>query len=346
MTGGIPGSNLANVPPAVSILLPVYNAAGTLPLCLASIRRQAFSDWQCVVVDDGSSDGSANLAEDVAATDPRFSVVRRRRAGIVESLDAGIERCGGEFVARMDADDWMHRERLALQLRAFADDPALDLVGTHVRSFPRDGLQEGFREYEQWLNSMNTPQDLLRERYIECPLAHPTWMVRRSALASLRYRDRGWPEDYDFLLRLLDRGLRAGVVRRRLVGWRHHSSRLSQRDPRYSLESFTACRASFLASGYLSSGDAYLLWGYGQTGRALRRALADHGKRMAGLIEVHEGRLGQKIHGAPVVAPGGIDALPGLPLIVSVSGARPRNEIRAKLKQLNRVEGRDFVCAA
>ena len=148
------------------------------------------------------------------------------------------------------------------------------------------------------------------------------------------------------MLRLLEGGACAGVVPRRLLGWSHRPNRLSRRDRRYSLERFTACRAAFLASDYLRNNDGYLLWGYGQTGRALRRALAEHGKQLSGLIEVHPGRVGQKIHGAPVVAPDEIDRLPKDPLIVSVSGTGPRNEIRRKLGDLDRAEGRDYVCAA
>ncbi len=78
----------------------------------------------------------------------------------------------------------------------------------------------------------------------------------------------------------------------------------------------------------------------------MRRALAGHGKQLSGLIEIHPGRLGQRIHGAPVVAPDEIDRLPCHPLIVSVAGATARHTIRSKLKDLGRVEGRDFICAA
>jgi glycosyltransferase involved in cell wall biosynthesis len=334
------------MPPAVSILLPVFNAAGTLASCLESVRRQTFIDWECVIFDDGSEDASIQTAAKAAASDPRFIIVRHGHAGLIETLNAGIDRCSGDLLARMDADDWMHRDRLSLQVRALAEAPALELVGAHVRTFPRSTLGDGSREYEGWLNSMRSPADVYRERFIECPLAHPTWMLRRTNLERERYRDRGWPEDYDLLLRLLQNGTRAGVVPQRLLGWRHHPDRLSRQDPRYSLERFTACRAAFLASDYLRNSNSYILWGYGQTGRALRRALAEHGKQLSGLIEVHPGRLGLTIHGARVVAPDEINHLVNDPLIVSVSGTGPRNEIRRKLDDLKRVEGRDFVCAA
>ncbi|NIM02349.1 MAG: glycosyltransferase [Acidobacteria bacterium] len=332
--------------PAVSILLPVFNAADTLESCLESIRGQTLRDWECIVVDDGSTDGSGERIGSVAVSDDRFVLVRHDHSGLIPTLNAGIDRCRGELVARMDADDRMHRERLALQMQALKADPTLDLVGSHVRSFPRSSLGAGSLEYEAWLNAMRTPEDVHRERFIECPLAHPTWMLRRSVLERLRYRDRGWPEDYDLILRVLRDGPRAGSVPQRLLDWRHHPQRLSRTDARYALDRFTACRAWHLARDYLRDTPSYLLWGYGQTGRALRRALADHGRRLAGLIEVHRGRIGQTIHGAPVVSPEEIGRLGNDPLIVSVSGAGPRAEIRAKLQTLDRIENRDYVCAA
>ena len=88
------------------------------------------------------------------------------------------------------------------------------------------------------------------------------------------------------------------------------------------------------------------MWGYGATGRALRAALAVHGKQMWGLIDLHPGRLGQRIHGAPVVAPAELDRLPRHKLIVSVAGAGARKLIRAQLAARGWTEGRDFVCAA
>ena len=340
-------ATLGAMDPTVSILLPARDAGTELAACLDSVRRQRETSFECVVLDDGSSDATVEIATAAASKDPRIAVIRRQHSGLVTTLNAGIERCRGDFVARMDADDWMHRDRLVLQLRAFEADPALDLVGAHVRMFPRDTLGDGSREYERWLNAMRTPQDLRRERFIECPLAHPGWMIRKETLVRLGgYRDAGWPEDYDLLLRLLEGGGRAGVVPHRLIGWRRHAEQLSRRDERYSLRAFTECRAAFLASGPLRETNGFLLWGYGQTGRALRRALGRHRKQLSGLIEVHPGRLGQKIHGAPVVSVEAIDRLPRHLLIVSVAGIGPRNEIRNKLNRSGRVEGRDYFCAA
>jgi len=332
--------------PRVSVLLPARNAAATLDAALASLRRQTWSDWECVVVDDGSTDATGEVARAAAAIDPRVTVISTPHRGLVAALGTGLERCRGEYVARMDADDLMRRDRLALQVDALDRDSRLAAVGSHVRFFPRAGMSDGLRAYEQWLNSVDSPARVRAEAFVESPVAHPTLLVRRSVLSAAGYRDRGWPEDYDLVLRLLASGHDIGVVPRRLLGWRDGPGRLTRTHPAYGLDRITACKASFLADGFLAGGERYLLWGYGGTGRALARALRGHGKHPSHVVDVHAGRLGNVIHGAPVVPPAALADLPRLPLVASVAGEAARSEIRATLAALGWIETRDFVCAA
>lgn len=332
--------------PAISVLLPAYNAESTLAAALFSVQRQTERDWECVVVDDGSSDGSERVAREFAARDARFRVVRLAHGGIVAALNAGIESCRSELVARMDADDLMARRRLELQRRALDGDEGLAGVGCHVRFFPRLGMTDGLRNYERWLRAIGDESAVEREAFIECPLAHPTLMLRRTALRATGYRDCAWPEDYDLVLRLLQQGRRLGVVAQRLLHWRDGAGRLSRTSTRYSLPAFVECKAEFLASGLLRQVERYLLWGFGDTGKALAEALARRGKHPSAIVELHPGRLGQLIRGVRVIPPEALRSLARQPLVVSVAGLKPRSEIRAALAELGFAETHDFVCAA
>ena len=329
--------------PRVSVLLPARNAGATLRACLRSIARQTFSAWECVIVDDGSTDDTREMAENAAARDPRFRAVAAG-GGLIAALNAGLRHCRAPLVARMDADDLMHRERLAWQLDALDRDASLTGVGCHVRLFPRGRLSERLREYERWLNSLRSSDDVGRDAFVECPIAHPSLMLRRKVLES-GYRDLGWPEDYDLVLRTLAGGGRLGIVPRRLVSWRDSPGRASRTHPRYAVDRFTACKAHFLAAGFLA-GPTYVLWGYGGTGRALRRALARLGKTVSHIVEVKPTRLGQRIHGAPVIPPEQVGSLRGRPLVVSVARVEPRAQIRGALAAMGFVETRDYICAA
>ncbi len=333
-------------PPLVSVLLPIRDAAATLPACLASLRRQTLAEWECVAVDDGSRDESPALARAAAAADGRFRAIAGPRAGLVAALEAGIDRCRGRIVARMDADDCMHRRRLELQARALLAQPELAAVGCHVRLFPRAGLMDGMRAYERWLAGIDSPRRVREEAFVECPVAHPSLAIRREVLAAARYRDEGWPEDYDLVLRLLADGREIGMVPRRLLLWRHGPGRLSRSDARYAPERFTACKAAFLSGGFLAGGPRYVLWGYGATGRALAKALRRHGKTPAAIVELHPGRVGNTIQGAPVIPVEALCHPSPHPLVVSVAGAEARGRIRAELARKGFRELRDYVCAA
>ena len=332
--------------PAASVLMPAFDAAATIASALASVRRQSLRSWECIVVDDGSADATAEIVASAARADPRFRLLRRPHGGIVAALQAGLVHCRGSIVARMDADDVMHRHRLTAQLSALVCGPDLAGVGCHVRLFPRRALGAGARAYESWLNSQRCAADVARDLFVECPIAHPTLAIRRDVLAELGYAERGWPEDYDLLLRLHAAGHRLGVVPRRLLGWRDHAARESRRSERCSIASFTRCKAAYLATGFLGAASEYVLWGFGGTGKALSRALRRHGKRPSLIVELHPRRLGERIDGAPVVPPEALRSRAPGALVVSVAGAGPRAEIRSFLEGEGWREGRDFVCAA
>lgn len=334
-------------PPAISCLLPVRDADQTLGVALRSIARQSDPDFECLVLDDGSLDDSRAVAGAAAARDPRIRVLHLPRRGIVATLNAGLEVARGRLIARMDADDVMHSMRFACQRAALERHPDWAGVGTHVRLFPRHAVGAGMRAYESWLNSLRSPDDVLRDAFVECPLAHPTWLLRSDAIPAEGYRDENWPEDYDLFLRLVQAGAVLGVVPQRLLSWRQGPGRLSRADSRYGAEAFTECKAEFLAAGPLAHSREFVLWGYGGTGRALCRALRARDRRPSYVVELHPGRLGNRIHGAPVVPPDRLcEIVNGRPIVVSVAGARPRAEIRSDLSRMGFRERLDFIVAA
>ena len=298
------------------------------------------------MIDDGSSDTSLQIARTWADLEPRIRVHSREHAGLIPSLNEGIAHCQSPVIARTDADDWMHRDRLRLQADALSDQPELEAVGCQVRTFPRRTLSVGRRRYENWLNAQDAPETIWRERFIECPIAHPGLAIRREALDRLRYRDRSWPEDWDLMLRLLRQGPCIGMIPQRLLGWRDGPDRLSRTDARYTLDRFTACRAWHLHRDFLKDAPEYILWGHGHTGRALRRELARHGHLPAAIVDVHPRRIGNNIGGVPVIPPSDLSNQPPHLVVVSVAGLEPRSEIRAALSGMGILEGSRYICAA
>ena len=337
--------------PTISVLLPIFNGEKFLDECLASLLEQSFEDFEIVAVDDGSSDGSAEILKVWCSRDSRIRILTRPHSGLVEALNAGLSACRGELIARMDADDKVHPRRLELQAQAFEDSPDLDVVASLVTHFPDETLREGLRIYEGWLNSLVTHDQILRERFIESPIPHPAAMVRRSVLEEARgYREVGFPEDYDLWLRLAAAGKRFGKVPEELYFWRHHEARLTFTDPRYAVERFLACKAHHLTYGPLKGVDRVIVWGAGQTGRRLSKHLIREGASVTTFIDIDTAKIGGTLRNRPVHSP---EDLPQLleettsrVLVAAVSSRGARALIRQRLESLDLLETVDFWCAA
>src|SRR5258708_40294261 len=125
--------------PRVTVLLPVRDSLPTLADCLRSLTAQTLEDHEAVAVDDGSGDGSAELLEAYARTDPRLRVVRTEARGLVPALNTALGEARAPLVARMDADDLAHRERLARQAERRAAPPARARPGSPGRPPPGPG---------------------------------------------------------------------------------------------------------------------------------------------------------------------------------------------------------------
>lgn len=338
----MPGDTTAPAP-AATVLIPARNAAATLEACLRSVARQTARDWECLVIDDGATDETAAIVRARAASDPRFRVEAARGRGLVAALAEGLAHARGRNVVRLDADDWMLRDRIEAQT-ALLD--RFEIVGCGVRRFPRAALGPGMRAYEAWLNALRDPGAIARDAFVECPVAHPAIAARTATLRRLGYRDAGWPEDYDLVLRALEAGIGIGTVPRRLVAWRISPDGASATDPRYGIDRFERCKAHYLCRGLLNGHDRFDLWGYGGTGRAIARALDRLGRRPRRIVDVHPGRIGGTAANAPVVAPDAVAPPDGTPMLVSVAGSEPRTRIRTFLHDLGYRDGADFVCVA
>lgn len=331
--------------PAVSVLLPARDAAGTLGLALESIRRQTLRELEILLVDDGSTDGTRAVARRHAASDGRIRVLEGGGRGIVAALELARKEARAPLLARMDADDVALPGRLAEQAAILASSPRAGICGTGVRYVPAASVRGGARRYERWLNGLRTPEALDRDRFVECPLAHPTWMLRAGAAeAAGGYRDPGWPEDWDLLLRVTRAGWGLTTVPAVRLLWREGGDRLSRRDPRYSAAAFLRCRVHHLRSWWKS--DQVVVWGAGPTGKAFSRAWRAAGGAVRAFVDLDPRKLGQEIHGAPVVPPGGLSKLRGVPGVAAVGRAGARDDVRAGFSSQGWVEGRDFVAVA
>jgi glycosyltransferase involved in cell wall biosynthesis len=336
--------------PAVSVLLPIHNAAATLPRALDSLRAQTLADWELLAIDDGSTDSTPALLAAAAATDPRIRVLSIAKSGIVAALNTGLAVASAPLIARMDSDDECRPTRLARQVDYLATHPEIGLCATKVEFGGDPVANRGYALHVEWTNSLLTPDEIALNRFVESPIAHPSVMFRRELVAAYGgYREHDWPEDYELWLRWLDAGVRFAKLPEPLLVWNDPPRRLSRTDPHYSTDAFYACKCAYLARWLQREVDParpIFLRGAGKPTRHRFASLADHGIRLAGYCDIASSKIGHTIAGLPVLAP---DALPPTAecFILGAVGTRGAREfIREQLRAQGRLEGRDFLMVA
>ena len=332
--------------PAVTVLMPVRDAAATLGSCLDSIQAQSFTDFELLVIDDASSDDTHQMVSERAAADPRIRLLRAPRRGLVACLNAGLGQARACLIARMDSDDVMDRERLGLQRDYLQQHPDVGVVASRVRAFPADRVQAGTREYLRWQNACLDSDALRDEVYVECPITHPSAMFRlATVIAAGGYRDGDFPEDYELWLRLIARGCRMAKIDRCLLHWRQRDDSLSRRDPRYSRDAFDRLRARYLAlDGRLGSGRPLVFWGAGRRTRQRARHFVALGFAPCAWIDVDPRKIGNRIHDVPVVAPEWLDRRQPRPFVLAwVASHGARESIGAALTAMGYGRGVDYL---
>ena len=338
--------------PVVSVLLPCYNAAETLVETLESLSMQTIADFEVVAVDDGSDDSTLEILQDWARRDSRFRVFSRSHGGVIEASATGIGHCQGRYIARMDADDRAHPQRLEKQVAYLDEHPDVAAVSCLVKAFPEEQVRQGFCIYVDWLNSLVTDAGIKREIFVESPLPNPSVTFRAEWLTRMGgYQERGWPEDYDLYLRMYLAGAQFAKIPQVLLEWREHPQRITRTDSRYSLENFLRTKAHYLKLGPLADRDAVIIWGAGMMGRRLGKLLLREERvPVVAFVDIDPKKIGNTRRGKPIIPPEELLDWWGRyqnPVVLAAVGARgARQLIRERLNAFGLREGQDWWAAA
>lgn len=337
--------------PIVSVILPCYNAEKTIAESLESLASQSLRDFEVIAVDDGSTDNTGRILDAWRKKDARFKIISQPHSGVIIASNAGMLASASPYIARMDADDRSHPQRLEKQVTFLETNSNYALVSSLVKAFPAGDVGGGFHVYIEWLNALITDEQIKREIFIESPLPNPSVMFRRDWLLKMDgYIENSFPEDYDLYLRMYLAGAKFAKIPEVLHEWREHPERITHTDSRYSLENFLRTKAHYLARGPLMGRDAVIIWGSGMMGRRLAKQLEKQNVPLVAFVDIDPKKIGNTRRGKPIVAP---DALHDIwarhknPALLASVGARgARLLIRERLIKMGYVEGKDWWAAA
>lgn len=232
----------------VSVLLPFRNSAETLDAAIASIATQTFRHCELLLIDNASTDNDTLIAQRWADRDPRIKLLHEPRPGIAHALNTGLAHANGKYIARMDADDSCHPERLAKQVAYLDAHPEIGVLGTRTTFASTMPEHRGMLAFVQWQNALLSPHEHYVKRFVDAPLAHPTVLFRRELVEQCGGYDTGpLPEDHELWLRWMEAGVRFAKLPEELLTWNDHAHRLSRTHANYSVDAFFATKVKYLA---------------------------------------------------------------------------------------------------
>ncbi len=336
--------------PHISVVLPAYNAEGTLLPAVDSLDIRTGDSVEVIVVDDGSTDGTRSVLDEADSTRPWLSVIHSPHRGIVGALYTGIAAARGTYVARMDADDESLPGRLLLQSDYLDAHPDIGVVSGLVLFGGDARSAKGYALHVDWLNAVRTPDDIALSRFIESPIAHPSVMFRRSLVDALGgYRDGAFPEDYELWLRWMEAGVRFAKVDANVLRWDDPPTRLSRIDQRYSPDSFYAIKAEYLARWLQQHAPTWpdvIVWGAGRPTRKRAALLEQYGVHITAWVDIDTDKIGQTIHGIPVISPDQLPPSDACFVLPYVGSRDARKHITAWLHAHGFIAGQSYIPAA
>jgi glycosyltransferase involved in cell wall biosynthesis len=222
--------------PEISVLMCVYNGEAYLTECLESIQNQSFSDFEFIIVDDGSTDRSLEILNSYAQKDARITLVSQtENAGITSAVTEGLKHCRGKYIARMDQDDISLPDRLRVQHDFLVTHPEIDALGAGFDFIDEEG---------KYISSFPTrpmdPMILRHQMLYHCVLHNPTVMMRaefyRKYNSDNQEESFFGADDYHFWLRENFDHLYSNIPERLLL-YRLHSVRVSNQYSDIQLDS-------------------------------------------------------------------------------------------------------------
>jgi glycosyltransferase involved in cell wall biosynthesis len=208
--------------PEISVLMVTQNGADFIGETIKSVLDQSFTDFEFVIMDDGSADSTVKTIQ--SFQDSRIRL-EERNADYINNLNEGLSLVQGEFVARIDHDDIMHSERLRIQLKRMRQHPEITVISSNMKPFSADGKYFQPLRYGEYFVE-NPMLEMFRGDFV----ANPTSMIRKSFLIenSLQYENYPTAEDYKLWVEIARRGGKFFIEPQNLVFYRISDTQFSK----------------------------------------------------------------------------------------------------------------------
>jgi len=286
--------------PKVSVILPFFNAESTLDRAIESIVSQSLLDFECILINNNSTDKSVDIAQRWVEKEKRFILIHEKKQGVMFASNVGSKKASGKYIARMDADDFSYPNRLKLQSEFLDANPDYGAVAGLVKHISHSENTKGFARYVEWVNSVQTYREIRNRQFVESVIVNPSAMWRKEVGEKYgMYKSGDFPEDYEMWLRWLGEGVKIGKLPETILDWYDSDTRVTRTQAIYSDGAFYRIKTKYLAK-WLEKNNPFhpqiAVWGASRISRRRARLLNQYGIEIECYIDTKRGRqLDQKV---------------------------------------------------
>ncbi len=261
----------------VSIIMPVKNGVPYLEECINSIINQSYKSWELIIINDHSDDKTQSVLDKYSNIDKRITSKINNGAGIINALKTGYTISQGTYITRMDADDIMPPQKIEKLYQAIVNVKTPSLSTGYVKYFSDSGVNNGYANYESWLNKLCDDSNHYQHIYKECVIPSPCWMMRRNHFDDIGgFDSETYPEDYDLCFRMYQNDIKVIPICETLHHWRDHSTRTSRNDDNYADNRFLQLKLEYFHRIETPKRRYITLVGAGKKGKSIAKFLIEN----------------------------------------------------------------------
>ncbi|WP_341216628.1 glycosyltransferase family 2 protein [uncultured Wocania sp.] len=328
--------------PLISILTPFKNTGAFLEPCINSILKQTYTHWELLIIDDSSTDSSYNIVETFAKKDSRIKLLKNSGSGIIDALKLAFNNSEGELITRMDSDDVMQPNKLETLANNLLTHGKRHVAIGLVNYFSEDGIKDGYKNYETWLNKLTKTGSNYSEIYKECVIPSPCWMVYRSDLIACNaFNPNTYPEDYDLAFRFYKHHYKCIPCAEIIHNWRDYSSRASRTHVHYAENHFIDLKLNYFLELDYTPNKKLVVWGAGNKGKIIAKKLIKKDIAFDWICDNHK-KIGRDIYGKILQPFSHLKTIKNPQSIITVANKDAQKEIHSYLKSIHMANKNDY----
>ena len=326
----------------VSILIPVRNGEQFLEECLKSIIDQTYTDWELIVVNDHSTDGTEKILESYSKEDNRISYFNNKGKGIIDALKLAYSKSSGELITRMDADDIMMPNKIELMADKLQEKGKGFVAVGLVEYFAENAVGEGYSYYQEWLNKLTVSETNFEELYRECVVPSPSWMVWQTDFEKLgKFDSEIYPEDYELCFRMYSAGLKIAGIPEIIHRWRDYSTRTSRTDANYADNFFLPLKMKYFFQIHRDTNRPLVIWGAGKKAKEVAKHLIEINEEFDWATN-NPNKIGKDIYGNILISDQEVLSIENPQILIAIRNKADANQIKKELDSKNLTPNSDY----